>query len=130
MAAEGVLVLEHGAAHVTHAGLLLVGRDDVALGAQLGAVRADQLPLVAVLHVLVEVALAVEHLAAVLAGPVVLALLGVIIPHVSREVPGNEKDKSIHQNISCFFLLLFPHVFNHLNFLFSHKLFSYLIKLV
>lgn len=45
MAAEGVLVLEHGAAHVAHAGLLLVGRDDVALGAQLGAVGADQLAL-------------------------------------------------------------------------------------
>ena len=107
MAAEGVLVLEHGAADVAHAGLLLVGRDDVALGAQLGAVGTDQLALdnnmvakvavscfylflmylVAVLHVLVEVALALEHLVAVVAGPVVLALLGVIIPHVSREVP-------------------------------------------
>ena len=105
VAAEGVLVLEHGAAHVAHAGLLLVGRDDVALGAQLGAVGADQLALVTVLHVLVEVALAVEHLAAVLAGPVVLALLGMIISHVSREVPGIKKDKSIHQNISFFFLI-------------------------
>ena len=45
MAAEGVLVLEHGATHVAHAGLLLVRRDDVALGAQLGAVWADQLAL-------------------------------------------------------------------------------------
>ena len=45
VAAERVLVLEHGAADVTHAGLLLVGRDDVALGAQLGAVGADQLAL-------------------------------------------------------------------------------------
>ena len=35
----------------------------------------------------VEVSLALEHLVAVAAGPVVLALLRMIIPHVSREVP-------------------------------------------
>ena len=87
MAAERVLVLEHGAADVTHAGLLLVGRDDVTLGAQLGAVGADQLTLVTVRHVLVEVALAREHLVTVVTGPLVLAFLGVIVPHVSIEVP-------------------------------------------
>ena len=87
MAAERVLVLEHGAADVTHARLLLVGRDDVTLGAQLGAVGADQLTLVTVRHVLVEVALAREHLVAVVTGPLVLAFLGVIVPHVSIKVP-------------------------------------------
>ena len=87
MAAERVFILEDSAADVAHAGLLLVGRDDVTLGAQLGAVGADQLALVAVCHVLVEVALASEHLVAVVAGPFVLAFLGVIIPHVSIKVP-------------------------------------------
>ena len=90
MTAERVLVLEDGAAHVAHAGLLLVGCDDVALGAELGTVGADQLALVTVLNVLVEVPLALEHLVAVRAGPVILPVLGVVVLHVSREVPANK----------------------------------------
>ena len=59
------------------------------------AVSCFYLYLVAILHVLVEVSLALEHLVAVVAGPVVLALLRVIVPHVSREVP---EIRAIHHN--------------------------------
>ena len=86
VAAEGVLVPQDGAADVALGGLLLVGAVDVGLGAELGAVGADQLD-VGLPHVLLQVPLGVEHLAALLAGPVVLSLLRVIVAHVLLEVP-------------------------------------------
>ena len=87
MAPERVLVPEHLAADVALGGLLLVRAVDVGLGAQLGAVRADELD-VGLPHVLLEEALSVEHLGALLTGPFPLILrVGMTVPHVLLEIP-------------------------------------------
>ena len=87
VAPEGVLVLEHLAADVALSGLLLVRAVDVGLGAQLGAVRADQLD-VRLSHVLLEEALGNEHLGALLTRPLPLILgVGMTVPHVLLEIP-------------------------------------------
>ena len=86
MAAQGVLVPQHGAADVALHGLLLVGAVDVRLGAQLGAVRADQLD-VRLPHVLLEVPLCGEHLGALLTWPVARGSGRMIITHMLLDIP-------------------------------------------
>ena len=86
VAAQGVLVPQHGAADVALHGLLLVRAVDVGLGAQLGAVRADQLD-VRLPHVLLEVPLRGEHLAALLTRPVTRGSCRMVITHMLLNIP-------------------------------------------
>ena len=86
VAPEGVLVPEHLAADVALHGLLLVRAVYVGLGAQLRAVRADQLD-VGLSHVLLQVSLRVKHLSALLTRPVTRRSSRMVVTQMLLQVP-------------------------------------------
>ena len=88
---QGVLVPEHLAADVALHGLLLVRAVYVGLGAQLRAVRADQLD-VGLSHVLLQVSLRVKHLSALLTRPVTRRSSRMVITQMLLQVPKSLKE--------------------------------------